>query len=1199
MQQNHHEKQKTTKSLIIGSLKRSQKKKLKKQNTFNPDHSVESPKLMKVRKNSTHSIASCPAVVSTEEWTVIDSDSDIEYKGGFHVLMSCFTLGGSYRQKKKKIAATFTENEIYIPCEKRIDTPEKCENSNSIINMCTNQKETEKSIIISDSIVNPKAITCCTSPKQSLENVALKNSVRCIKRKKRKAPLPPNLSNSSEQICPLNNSKEFSKIDDLPTTIGKLYTFNKAPVNHQQSTQVVSSAIQKTELSVICQGKYARVLEEKKFSDLSDYDKRITPKKRKSPKKKPAPKPPVIPTNNSCIAINLSNNLDEIVNFKGKQPNEYSESSLLRNTVNNNNLCICNCASYKQHTFNYINIPHFVCPDLEKDAEAYNVTVLGYFSIGRKNENSKEEIKFHKNGFQSFCQNESEECFFDNSNINQKHKQFIVPLNQRRKCNCNYPRQIESMQNNFEEKQFNEYSKEKFNLCANHHKFNNSVLMCSCSNSHSIVNENELSKDDKYVSDDHRKRMFAKNQKQNPSAIDCAFNNSKSKSSLKLNESEPFIGLEELIKSRPSVSDFIAAFNYLTQRNSDLDLTNIKISSENNYKKLDKIEEFALDDNDYDLKSLPTKWKYAPMDFHINKVKAMKLEKMHKNIKPLKSCLINKNNKVTFENETKSNESNKLNSKESKIDIIPKVPYNYYVAAHKHARNQEYFNQKDRVKKNSFNKYDPETTKAYPDRKIIMNPNYRKSYRAPPIPDSKNYQKLHLSGQIRKKHSLEKIDEYEMMPKKYAGKIWVSLYIEDKSSHKGLIPLLISPTMTLGMLKEKLERQLGYPKNLQRWILGKSFATDDNSTLAEYNVVEEGCPVFLYMTEKNPCNDYENFIYDQNNKVDDTIIEESESDSDISIDSDSGTVILASDTDMLSESSESSGSKSIDYERKEMYSKGALLKTEVHLENKKSQRDIPQKLDMAKENYKLWMEIEDQDLIKNLESFDCPICFSTVNVGDGVMLKECLHLFCKECLSDTVLYSEEAIIKCPFKNDEYSCNSFLQEREIKALVSPEVFERHLQRSIAAAESQAKNSFHCKTPDCPGWCLYEDKVNLFLCPVCSHLNCLTCQVIHEGRNCRQYQDELDFISMTSDEAKKTKDYLDKMLKEGEAMRCPQCHIILMKKWGCDWLKCSVCLTEICWVTKGYRWGPRGRGDTSSGCKCGVNGIRCHPKCKYCH
>lgn len=45
----------------------------------------------------------------------------------------------------------------------------------------------------------------------------------------------------------------------------------------------------------------------------------------------------------------------------------------------------------------------------------------------------------------------------------------------------------------------------------------------------------------------------------------------------------------------------------------------------------------------------------------------------------------------------------------------------------------------------------------------------------------------------------------------------------------------------------------------------------------------------------------------------------------------------------------------------------------------------------------------------------------------------------------------------------------------------------------------------------------------------------------------------------------------MVERGEAMVCPTCAVVLMKKWGCDWLRCSMCKTEICWVTRGPRWG----------------------------
>lgn len=80
------------------------------------------------------------------------------------------------------------------------------------------------------------------------------------------------------------------------------------------------------------------------------------------------------------------------------------------------------------------------------------------------------------------------------------------------------------------------------------------------------------------------------------------------------------------------------------------------------------------------------------------------------------------------------------------------------------------------------------------------------------------------------------------------------------------------------------------------------------------------------------------------------------------------------------------------------------------------------------------------------------------------------------------------------------------------LVEPEVYQQHLAKSIAQAENNAGNqAFHCKTPDCPGWCIYDDDVNNFLCPVCGANNCLTCQVsLHTSENEKINLEELILI-----------------------------------------------------------------------------------------
>ena len=63
------------------------------------------------------------------------------------------------------------------------------------------------------------------------------------------------------------------------------------------------------------------------------------------------------------------------------------------------------------------------------------------------------------------------------------------------------------------------------------------------------------------------------------------------------------------------------------------------------------------------------------------------------------------------------------------------------------------------------------------------------------------------------------------------------------------------------------------------------------------------------------------------------------------------------------------------------------------------------------------------------------------------------------------------------------------------LVSAEEYDGWLQRGLRVAESRCEGSYHCATADCPGWCVYEDTVNVFHCPVCRKHNCLLCKVPH--------------------------------------------------------------------------------------------------------
>jgi RanBP-type and C3HC4-type zinc finger-containing protein 1 len=71
------------------------------------------------------------------------------------------------------------------------------------------------------------------------------------------------------------------------------------------------------------------------------------------------------------------------------------------------------------------------------------------------------------------------------------------------------------------------------------------------------------------------------------------------------------------------------------------------------------------------------------------------------------------------------------------------------------------------------------------------------------------------------------------------------------------------------------------------------------------------------------------------------------------------------------------------------------------------------------------------------------------------------------------------MIKCPYSSD-YNCGFHLQEREIRALLSEEDYLKYQMRSLRQSEATMKNTFHCKTPDCIGFCVFEDNLNFFDC-----------------------------------------------------------------------------------------------------------------------
>ena len=61
-----------------------------------------------------------------------------------------------------------------------------------------------------------------------------------------------------------------------------------------------------------------------------------------------------------------------------------------------------------------------------------------------------------------------------------------------------------------------------------------------------------------------------------------------------------------------------------------------------------------------------------------------------------------------------------------------------------------------------------------------------------------------------------------------------------------------------------------------------------------------------------------------------------------------------------------------------------------------------------------------------------------------------------------------------------------------------------QRNLSMAEKQDRDSFHCQTINCGGWCIKEPQLTMYQCEVCYKVNCVKCKSIHYPMTCAEYQ-----------------------------------------------------------------------------------------------
>lgn len=137
--------------------------------------------------------------------------------------------------------------------------------------------------------------------------------------------------------------------------------------------------------------------------------------------------------------------------------------------------------------------------------------------------------------------------------------------------------------------------------------------------------------------------------------------------------------------------------------------------------------------------------------------------------------------------------------------------------------------------------------------------------------------------------------------------------------------------------------------------------------------------------------------------------------------------------------------------------------TQTGLANTKTASATTKPDNMKKDHYLELLTLDNSNNIAlNSEPFECPVCIVTYEPYEGIVLRNCLHIFCRDCVKQTIIHSDEAEVKCPFMDDTYTCETLLQDREIKALLTKEEHDEHLAKSLRMAENKIENSYHCRT-----------------------------------------------------------------------------------------------------------------------------------------
>lgn len=137
-----------------------------------------------------------------------------------------------------------------------------------------------------------------------------------------------------------------------------------------------------------------------------------------------------------------------------------------------------------------------------------------------------------------------------------------------------------------------------------------------------------------------------------------------------------------------------------------------------------------------------------------------------------------------------------------------------------------------------------------------------------------------------------------------------------------------------------------------------------------------------------------------------------------------------------------------DNDTKKKRTSGSVKFAELNLSMEEKESGWAHKASFIDEQVRRWKMsqeeafeyLENITLLENRAIISCPICLDDdVPPAAGIVLKDCLHMFCKPCLTSHIRKCDKAEVTCPFVKDDFRCAEPLKAREVAAVKPGNIF----------------------------------------------------------------------------------------------------------------------------------------------------------------